>query len=151
MSRSLPSPPLSSVSLAGLQAMANDLDPITDHTARQWFEIARYEAEKAILAERRNKKEEMFVQYVRTCQAYSNCKMHPGYSEEKKKDSSLGHRVKDFKEVCRTSCCSAERYRPTKRSWAKRKRSRSRSRLERSKVKTLTRPMGRWPLLELAN
>lgn len=111
--------------------MANDLDPITDHTARQWFEIARYEAEKAILAERRNKKEEMFVQYVRTCQAYSNCKMHPGYSEEKKKDSSLGHRVKDFKEVSLISACFAEWYRPTKHSWAKRKRSRSLSRLER--------------------
>ena len=79
--------------------MANDMDGLTEHSPRGWFERARHEADKAVLAERRGKKEEMFLTYARACQSYSNTKMHPAYGDERKKDPSWAARVKDFREV----------------------------------------------------
>ena len=70
-----------------------------DRNPRDWFERARYEAEKAVLAERKGNKEEMFITYTRACQCYVHCRMHPGYPEEKKKDPAWAARFKDFKEV----------------------------------------------------
>lgn len=79
--------------------MANDMESIPDRTPRDWFERARYEAEKAILAERKGHKEEMFVTYTRACQCYAHTRMHPDFWEEKRKDPAWAGRVKDFKEV----------------------------------------------------
>ena len=99
MSRTLPHPPLSSLPLSTLQAMTNHMESITERSPRDWFERARYEAEKAVLAERKGNKEEMFLTYTRACQCYMYCRTHPDYAEEKRKDPAWAMRFKDFKEV----------------------------------------------------
>ncbi|ORY35841.1 hypothetical protein BCR39DRAFT_512474 [Naematelia encephala] len=100
MSRSLPNtPPLSTLSLSQLQAMANDMDALTDRAPRDWFERACYETDRAVIAERNRKKEDMFLAYTRAAQCYVNCRMHPSYAAEKKKDPQWGNRVKEFKET----------------------------------------------------
>lgn len=99
MSRSLPTPPLSSLPLSALKGMANDMESMTERTPRVWFERARYEAEKAVLAERKGNKEEMFLTYTRACQCYAHARMHPDFGEEKRKDPAWAARFKDFKEV----------------------------------------------------
>jgi hypothetical protein len=98
MSRPSSTAPLTST-LTGLQARANDIEDILDHSPRQWFEKARHEADKAVLAERSGKAEDMFVAYVRTCTTYSRVKLHPNWKEEKSRDPQLAARVKDFMEV----------------------------------------------------
>jgi ubiquitin carboxyl-terminal hydrolase 8 len=90
---------MSHLPFSQLQQLANDLEPPGSHPPKVWFEKARHEADKAILAERVGKQEEMFVAYVRACQSYTNVKNHPNYAEERKKDMAWAGRVKDFKEV----------------------------------------------------
>jgi len=85
--------------LSELQVLINDLSSPESLSPREWFERARLEADKAILAERRDKKEEMYVAYVRACLCYTNCKAHSGIIEERKKNTVWGERVKGFKEV----------------------------------------------------
>lgn len=75
------------------------MESMLDRTPRGWLERARHEADKAVLAERKGNKEEMFITYTRACQSYVHCKMHPNYPEEKKKDAAWAARFKDFKEV----------------------------------------------------
>ena len=99
MSRSLPSPPLATVPFAQITAMLGEMEGVTDLTPKAWFERARHEADLAVLAERKNKKEEMFLAYSRACQAYGNAKMHPEFGTVKSADSSWAGRVKDFKPV----------------------------------------------------
>jgi ubiquitin carboxyl-terminal hydrolase 8 len=99
MSRALPSPPLSSLTLSQIQTLANDPEGITDRSPRDWFERARHEADLAVLAERKGKKEEMFLAYTRACAAYANVKMHPDFAGAKRADAHWANRVKDFKEV----------------------------------------------------
>jgi len=100
MSRPTPSSAsLSHLPFSQLQQLANDLDTPGSHPPKVWFEKARHEADKAVLAERVGKQEEMFVAYVRACQSYTNVKNHPSYAEERKKDMAWAGRVKDFKEV----------------------------------------------------
>jgi len=102
MSRPSSTAPLTPT-LTGLQARANDIEDILDHSPRQWFEKARHEADKAVLAERSGKPEDMFVAYVRTCTTYSRVKLHPAWKEEKGRDPQLAARVKDFMEVRRAT------------------------------------------------
>jgi ubiquitin carboxyl-terminal hydrolase 8 len=90
---------MSSLPLSALQALANDIGPVNAHTPREWFERARMEADKAILAERRDKKEEMFVAYVRAIGSYTNLRAHEAWNDERKRDPAWGERVKAFKEV----------------------------------------------------
>jgi hypothetical protein len=99
MSRALPSPPLSSLTLSQIQTLANDSEGITDRSPRDWFERARHEADLAVLAERKGEKEEMFLAYTRACAAYANAKMHPDFAGAKRADAHWANRVKDFKEV----------------------------------------------------
>ncbi|RSH85154.1 ubiquitin-specific protease doa4 [Saitozyma podzolica] len=99
MSRALPSPPLSSLTLSQIQTLANDSEGITDRSPRDWFERARHEADLAVLAERKGKKEEMFLAYTRACAAYANAKMHPDFAGAKRADAHWANRVKDFKET----------------------------------------------------
>jgi ubiquitin carboxyl-terminal hydrolase 8 len=99
MSRTLPTPPLSTLPLSQIQALANDSESITDRPPRDWFERARHEADLAVIAERKGKKEEMFLAYTRACAAYMNVKMHPDFGVAKKGDAHWAGRVKDFKEV----------------------------------------------------
>lgn len=101
--------------------MSNDIDSVTGRSPRDWFERARYEAEKAVLAERKGNKEEMFLTYTRACQCYVNCRTHPDYAEEKRKDAAWAARFKEFKEVRRTHLCwmFAYRVRLTRGTWAR--------------------------------
>lgn len=100
MARSLPSPPdLASLSLPQLQSLANDVEPITDFSPRQWFNKALEQRDRAVLAERGRKKEDMFLAYSRAAHSYANCKMHPDIGDERKKDPGWYARTKDFKEV----------------------------------------------------
>lgn len=94
-------PPFSSLPISTLTELANDFEPLLSISPKQWFEKALYEAEKAVLAQRFNNTEELFIAYVRACQCYSNTKVHPKYLEEKKKDASWAKRVTDFKDVSR--------------------------------------------------
>ncbi|EIW69824.1 hypothetical protein TREMEDRAFT_30214 [Tremella mesenterica DSM 1558] len=97
MSRALPSPPLSSLPLTHITAMANDLDPPTDRSPKDWFERARHEADLAVIAERKGRKEEMFLAYTRAAACYTHARLHPDYSKVKSEDSSWAQRIKDFK------------------------------------------------------
>nr|XP_019008054.1 uncharacterized protein I206_07222 [Kwoniella pini CBS 10737]OCF46835.1 hypothetical protein I206_07222 [Kwoniella pini CBS 10737] len=90
---------LTSVPLTDLQSMASYDEDIQSRSPKEWFDRAKHEADLAILAERSNRKEEMFLAYTRSCQAYSYCKMHPGLKDLKKSDSHWNERVKDFKET----------------------------------------------------
>jgi ubiquitin carboxyl-terminal hydrolase 8 len=90
---------LSSLPISSLAELANDFEPLSATLPRQWFEKALYEAEKAVLAQRYNNTEELFVAYVRACKCYTNVKGHPKFVEEKKKDPTWAKRVNDFKEV----------------------------------------------------
>ncbi|KAK8850408.1 hypothetical protein IAR55_004326 [Kwoniella newhampshirensis] len=100
MSRSLPpQPPLSTLPLSSLQALANDLDSPLSRSPKEWFDRARHETDLAVLAERKGKKEDMFVAYTRALSCYTNCKMHPDFGDAKKKDPHWGGRVKEFKET----------------------------------------------------
>lgn len=92
MSRALPTPPISSL------LAQTTLESITDRTPKEWFDRAKHEADLAVLAERKGKKEEVFVAYTRCCTAYANVKMHPDYKEAKK-DTHWAGRVKDFQQV----------------------------------------------------
>jgi len=94
-----PSASLSHLTLSQLQQLANENDSPGSHPPKVWFEKARHEADKAVLAERVGKQEDMWVAYVRACQSYTNVKNHPSYLEERKKDAAWAGRVKDFKEV----------------------------------------------------
>ena len=91
--------PYANLSVAELQTIAKDLPDPLDLSPREWFEQARHAADKAVLAERWKRKEDMLVEYIRACQCYQNTKGHPKYLEEKKKDVGWGNRVKDFREV----------------------------------------------------
>ena len=99
----MPSPsedhPLTDLSITELQGIAKDLPDVIDLSPKEWFEKARHAADKAVLAERWKRKEEMFVEYVRACQSYQNTRVHPKYAEEKKKDVHWSARVKEFQEV----------------------------------------------------
>lgn len=101
MSRALPQPPLSSLPLSALVAQASFSESPTDRTPREWFDRAKHEADLAVLAERKGKKEEVFVAYSRCCTAYANVKLHPDFKEAKKGDAHWTQRVKDFQEVRR--------------------------------------------------
>lgn len=92
--------PLSSLTFSQLQGMLNaDNESVTDRTPKDWFERALRESELAILAERKNKKEEMFLCYTKACSFYANVRMHPEFSSVKKGDPNWATRVKDFKDV----------------------------------------------------
>ncbi|OCF30719.1 hypothetical protein I316_07605 [Kwoniella heveanensis BCC8398] len=97
MSRSLPQPPLNTLSFSSLQALANEQQDIQSQTPKAWFMRATHEVDLAVIAERTKKKEETFLAYTRACQAYVNAKMHPQFSEEKKSDPQWAQRVKEFK------------------------------------------------------
>jgi ubiquitin carboxyl-terminal hydrolase 8 len=99
MSRSLPSPPLSSLPFSQIQQLATYPEHITDFSPKEWFDRARHETDLAIIAERKNKKEEMFIAYSKAFSCYYNAKVHPEFGEVKKSDPVWGNRVKDFKEV----------------------------------------------------
>lgn len=100
-----PSSSLANLPLLKLQELSNDPSHVESESPRSWFEKARFEAEKATLAERHNKPEELFVAYLRAVQYYTRTKSHTDYSEVKKKDPAWANRVKDFKEVCGTIHC----------------------------------------------
>lgn len=106
MSRPGPSnstPPLSSIPFSQLQAMLNaDNESVTDRTPKDWFERALRESELAILAERKNKREEMFLCYTKACSFYTSARMHPDFAGVKKGDANWAARVKDFKDVRNT-------------------------------------------------
>jgi ubiquitin carboxyl-terminal hydrolase 8 len=102
MSRNVSTPPLTNLPLHELQSLGNDIGPISSHTPREWFDRARNEADKAVLAERGHKKEEMFVAYARAIASYTHCKTHEGWLDEKRKDPAWGERVKAFKEVSKS-------------------------------------------------
>lgn len=99
MSRALPQPPLSSLPVSGLVSLATFPESLTDRTPKEWFDRARHEADLAVLAERKGKKEEMFVAYSKCCTAYANVKMHPDIKDVRKGDAHWAQRVKDFSEV----------------------------------------------------
>lgn len=99
MSRSLPTPPLSSLPLAQIQAIANDGEEVTSRSPREWFERARHEADLAVIAERGHKKEEMFLAYTKACKAYTSAVSHPNFAKERQADKQWAARVHDFKEV----------------------------------------------------
>lgn len=100
MSRALPStPPLTSLPLAQLVLLASYEEDISQLSPRAWFDRTQHESNLAVLAERRGKKEEMFVAYTKCCTAYSNARMHPTYAQERKGDAHWAGRVKSFKEV----------------------------------------------------
>jgi ubiquitin carboxyl-terminal hydrolase 8 len=90
---------LHNVPLAKLQELANESGPVESLSPKAWFEKARFEAEKAIMAERFNKPEELFVAYLRAIQYYTKTRSHLDFNEVKKKDPAWASRVKDFKEV----------------------------------------------------
>jgi ubiquitin carboxyl-terminal hydrolase 8 len=97
---SRPTPPLSSLPLAQLQALINaDNESVTDRTPKDWFERAVRESELSVLAARKQRKEEMFLCYTKACQYYMHARMHPDFGTVKKNDANWGQRVKDFKEV----------------------------------------------------
>jgi ubiquitin carboxyl-terminal hydrolase 8 len=97
---SRPTPPLSSLPLAQLQALINaDNEGVTDRTPKDWFERAVRESELSVLAARKQRKEEMFLCYTKACQFYMNARMHPDFASVKKTDANWAQRVKDFKEV----------------------------------------------------
>lgn len=99
MSRApLPSPPLTNLPFAAIQALANDLEPTERLAPKEWFERAKYEADKALIAERKGKKEEMWLAYTKSCACYTNCKSHPAFKDVKS-DPHLAVRIKDFKDV----------------------------------------------------
>lgn len=100
MSRSLPTPPLSSLPFTSIQSLASYPEPLTAFTPKAWFDRARHEADLAIIAERKNKKEEMFIAYTKACQCYANAKLHPDSADVRKSDPVWANRLKDFKEVC---------------------------------------------------
>lgn len=83
-----------------LQQMAAYDEDMLQLTPRQWFDRTLHEADLAVLAERRGKREEMFVAYMRCCSAYMNAKMHPQSAAERKSDAHWAQRLKGFKEVC---------------------------------------------------
>lgn len=92
--------PLSSLPFAQLQAILNsENEGITDRSPKEWFERALRESELAILAERKQRKEEMFLCYTKACHYYVNAKMHPDFASVKRGDANWATRVKDFKEV----------------------------------------------------
>ena len=99
MSKTPPERDLSSLTVAQLQAEAQDVGAIADHSPKDWFEQARYAADKAVLAERGRKKEDMFLEYVRACHCYASTKGHPNFPEERKKDPQWAARVNEFREV----------------------------------------------------
>lgn len=99
MSRALPQPPLSSLPLSALLAQTNFAEGTTDRTPKEWFDRARHEADLAVIAERKGRKEEVFVAYSRCCGAYANVKMHSDFKEVKKADAHWAGRVKDFQDV----------------------------------------------------
>nr|XP_019051247.1 hypothetical protein I302_01696 [Kwoniella bestiolae CBS 10118]OCF30177.1 hypothetical protein I302_01696 [Kwoniella bestiolae CBS 10118] len=99
MSRSLPTPPLSTLLFSDLQSLASYNEDMESRSPKEWFDRARHEADLAILAERGGKKEEMFLAYTRSCQAYSFVKMHPKSRDLKKADPHWSERVKDFRET----------------------------------------------------
>lgn len=101
MSRApLPAPPLANLPFVSIQALANDLEPVEARSPKEWFERAKHEADLALIAERKGKKEEMFLAYTKACSCYVNCKLHPDFKSTKS-DTHLATRIKDFKEVCR--------------------------------------------------
>jgi ubiquitin carboxyl-terminal hydrolase 8 len=71
----------------------------TDRSPKDWFERALRESELAILAERKQRKEDMFLCYTKACHFYTNTKMHPDFAAVRKSDPNWGTRVKDFREV----------------------------------------------------
>ncbi|WWD20590.1 hypothetical protein CI109_105066 [Kwoniella shandongensis] len=99
MSRSLPPTPLSNLPLSELQSLANELDSPLSRSPKEWFDRARHETDLAILAERKGKKEDMFVAYTRALACYTHCRMHPDFGDMKKKDQHWATRVKEFKET----------------------------------------------------
>lgn len=106
MSRSLPTPPLSSLPLSHIQTLATYSEQIPDFTPKEWFDRARHEVDLAIIAERKNKKEEMFIAYSKAFTCWFNTRSHPDFGEVKKADPVWGNRVKDFKEVSGFLCIS---------------------------------------------
>lgn len=99
MSHSPSSASLTNVPLVKLQELSNDSSPVESQSPKAWFEKARFEAEKATIAERFNKPEELFVAYIRAVQYYTRTKSHTEYNEVRKKDAVWAGRVKDFKEA----------------------------------------------------
>nr|XP_018259897.1 uncharacterized protein I303_07969 [Kwoniella dejecticola CBS 10117]OBR82055.1 hypothetical protein I303_07969 [Kwoniella dejecticola CBS 10117] len=92
-------PSLTSMPLVDLQSMAQYSEDIASYSPKEWFQRAVHEADLAVMAERSKKKEEMFLAYTRSCQAYNNCRMHPASKDLKKSDPHWHERVKDFKET----------------------------------------------------
>ncbi|KAK6906785.1 hypothetical protein I203_100772 [Kwoniella mangroviensis CBS 8507] len=99
MSRSLPSIPLSSLPFSELQTLASYNEDMESRSPKEWFDRAKYEADLAILAERSGKKEEMFLAYTRSCQAYTYAKMHSKTRDLRKTDPHWSERIKDFRET----------------------------------------------------
>lgn len=86
------------MTLAELSALVA-ADEDSAYSPKQWFDRAQREADLAVLAERRGKREEMFVAYSRCCKAYMMVQTHKDYSATKKADPNFGGRIKAFKEV----------------------------------------------------
>lgn len=94
----------SSHTLAQLQGLLGiENESTTDRSPKDWFERALRESELAILAERKQRKEDMFLCYTKACHYYVNTKMHPDFSAVRKGDPNWGTRVKDFREVSHES------------------------------------------------
>lgn len=98
MARALPEPPLSSLTVSELQSLIG-ADDTHSYSPKQWLDRAQHEADLAVLAERRGKKEDMFVAYSRCVNAYMNVLTHRDYGAVKKGDAAWAGRVKAFKEV----------------------------------------------------
>ena len=96
--------PPTSHTLAQLQSLLGiENESTTDRSPKDWFERALRESELAILAERKQRKEDMFLCYTKACHFYVNTKMHPDFAAVRKGDPNWGTRVKDFREVRRCS------------------------------------------------
>jgi ubiquitin carboxyl-terminal hydrolase 8 len=96
---SLPSPPLDKASFSQIQTLATDMEAIEQRTPREWFDRALRQVDLAHIAERKSKKEEMYIAYTKLCACYANCRMHPKFGAMKKEDSATAGRVKEFKDV----------------------------------------------------
>nr|ODN90061.1 ubiquitin carboxyl-terminal hydrolase 8 [Cryptococcus depauperatus CBS 7841] len=85
-----------------LQYVPNDTAQLSQHPPKYWFDRACYYSDKAKLAEKRQFKEEVFVNYMRSCNCYINCISHPDYPAFKISNQTWANRVKDFKPIYET-------------------------------------------------
>jgi ubiquitin carboxyl-terminal hydrolase 8 len=92
---------MSGLTLAELQGLIV-ADEDSAYTPKQWLDRAQHEADLAVLAERRGKKEDMFVAYSRCYKAFMMAQTHSDYAAMKKADPNFGLRIKAFKEVSST-------------------------------------------------